>query len=222
MTTPEAVLFDLDGTLVDSNELHVDAWHRVFAQAGHDIPKDRIRSQIGKGGDKLVPALLPDVEEGEQKGLSKAHGELFKSRYIVRVRPFPGARVLLARVAEAGIKVVFASSASAEELDHYLGLLQARDLVDASTTIDDVAQSKPAPDIFATALKKARVSADAALVVGDSPFDMESAGQAGIAAIAVRSGGFDDGALTEAGARAIYDDAADLLARYDGSVLASR
>ena len=221
MTKLQAVLFDLDGTLVDSNELHVDAWHAVFADAGHDVPKERIRGQIGKGGDKLVPALLPDLDDEAQETLSDTHGALFKSRYIVKIRPFPGARALLARVAGAGIRVVFATSASKEELDHYIGLLHARDLVAASTTIDDVGQSKPAPDIFATALKKAEVPADAAVAIGDSPFDIESARSAGLSAIAVRSGGFDDHALTGAGAAAIYDDVADLLARFADSPLTS-
>ena len=218
--TIQAVLFDLDGTLVDSNELHVAAWHEVFADAGHDVAEERIRGQIGKGGDKLVPALLPYVSDDEQEELSTRHGELFKSRLIVKVRPFPGARMLLQRVADAGVKVVFASSASQAELDHYLGLLHAKELVAASTTIDDVAQSKPAPDIFATALKKARVGADEAVAVGDSPFDMESARKAGMGTVAVRSGGFDDSTLTTAGAAAIYDDVADLLARFEQSPLA--
>ncbi|MGI4731504.1 MAG: HAD family hydrolase [Janthinobacterium lividum] len=219
MTTQHAVLFDLDGTLVDSNELHVAAWRDVFAQAGHDVSDERIRGQIGKGGDKLVPALLPGVTKDEQEALSEAHGDVFTRHYRIRVRPFPGARVLLARVAETETKVVFASSASKGDLDHYLGLLDARHLVATATTIDDVTQSKPAPDIFATALKKAGVAPDAAVALGDSPFDMIAARDAGIAAVAVRSGGFDDGALAEAGAIAIYDNVADLLAQFAGSPL---
>ena len=220
MTKPEAVLFDLDGTLVDSNELHVTTWGYVFAAAGHDVPAERIRGQIGKGGDQLIPALLPDLPEAEGKALSERHGRLFKANHLSGVKPFPHARALLERVAGSGAKVVLASSASKAELDHYVRLLDARALVATSTTIDDVGQSKPAPDIFAVALKKAGTAAERAVAVGDSPFDMESARKAGMGGVAVRSGGFDDGALREAGAAEIFDDAADLLARIAGSPLA--
>ncbi|RDE04570.1 HAD family hydrolase [Sphingomonas aracearum] len=216
----EAVLFDLDGTLVDSNELHVAAWAQVFEGAGHAIPAEVIRGQIGKGGDNLVPALLPDLAEEAQEELADEHGRLFKQAFIDRVIPFPDAAALLRRVRQTGAKVVLASSASGEELDHYVELLGVGDVISATTSTDDVGASKPAPDIFAVALKKAAVAPDRAVAVGDTPYDAESAGRAGVRTVGVLSGGFAESALREAGAVAIYRDVAELLARFEESLLA--
>lgn len=213
-----AVLFDLDGTLIDSNAAHVAVWEQVFREAGHPQDRDAIAAQIGKGGDLLVPTLLPDAEEATCKRIGDRHGEVFKADWLEKMHPFPGAHDLLARVHAAGMKVVLASSASSDELDHYVGLLDARELVAAGTSIDDVDTSKPAPDIFAAALEKVGVAAGDALVIGDTPYDVEAARGAGVRAIAVRSGGFDDAALS--GAVALYDDVSELLARWDESVLA--
>jgi membrane protein len=215
-----AVFFDIDGTLVDSNALHVEAWVRAFAEAGHTIAADAIAGQIGKGADNLVPALIPGADDDTAEALGDRHGAIFKGEYLERVRPFPHARDLIARVRETGRTVVLASSASGEELKHYCALLDIADLVDASTTIDDVGNSKPAPDIFSVARDKVGVEAADVVVVGDAPYDMDAARRCGMARVAVRSGGFDDASLTEAGAQAIYDDVADLLARFDESLLA--
>lgn len=206
-----AVLFDIDGTLVDSNAMHVDVWDAVFRDAGHAFDRRTIHHQIGKGGDNLVPALLPDSSNTEREQLETAHGELFKARYLDLVRPFPGARDLLAAVHRAGTKVVLASSAGANELDHYLDLLGARDLVDATTSKDDVGRSKPAPDIFALALERAGTPTSDTRAVGDTPYDVAAAGQCGIATLAVLSGGFSEADLR--GAEAIYRDVAEMLAR---------
>ncbi|HEX8485412.1 HAD family hydrolase [Sphingomonas sp.] len=216
----EAVLFDIDGTLIDSNTLHVDAWAEVFADAGHDVPRAAIAGQIGKGGDNLVPSLLPDSDEAERARLDEAHGDVFKARYIERARPFPDAAALLRRVAADGRKVVLASSASAAELDHYVELLGIGDIVAARTSSDDVATTKPAPDIFAVALKKAGVQGDRAVAVGDTPYDVTSAAGAGTNTVALLSGGFAQDVLREAGAIAIYADVATLLADYEASPLA--
>ena len=213
----QAVLFDLDGTLVDSNDFHVDAWHAAFAEAGHAIDRATIRGQIGKGGDQLVPALLPDLSESAGERLAARQGELFKARYRDRVRPFPGATELVRRVAAGGRKVVLASSANAADLAHYQRLLAIADVVDVTVSKDDVATSKPAGDIFAAALKKAGVGAAHAIVLGDTPYDVTAAKRCGIAAVAVRSGGFDEAALRGAVAR--YDDVAALLAQFDRSPL---
>lgn len=215
----KAILFDLDGTLVDSNDLHVKTWEQAFRDAGHAIPAAVIHGQIGKGADMLVPALIPGADDDTAERLGERHGEIFKSRYLAKVRPFPHARDLIARVHDRGQQVVLASSASKDELDHYLDLLDIRALVTASTSIDDVQRSKPAPDIFATALGKlGGIAAEEALVVGDTPYDIAAARDSGVATVALRSGGFADDAL--AGAIAIYDDAAALLAGFEDSPLA--
>jgi membrane protein len=222
MTMPiTAVLFDIDGTLVDSNDMHVLAWEEAFAGIGASFDRDVIHSQIGKGTDMLVPTLLPDLGEDEQEALGEAHGAIFKAKYLGKAKPFAHAHDLLAKARAAGQRVVLASSASQGELDHYLDLLDARDLVDATTSSDDVEKTKPAPDIFATAIRKIGADPAEVIVVGDTPYDVEAAAKCGIAAIALRSGKFSDDALNAAGAIAIYDDAAALLERYDASPLGS-
>lgn len=222
----KAVLFDIDGTLVDSNDLHVAAWQDVFRDIGATFDDQTVHDQIGKGTDMLIPTLLPDKDEAEQEALGKAHGTAFKNRYIDQVKSFAGARDLLARVHDGGIKVVLASSASGEDLEHYLDLLDVRDMVATSTTSDDVENSKPAPDIFAVALEKLgktlgekgeTVTASEVIVVGDTPYDVEAARKNGIATIAVRSGKFPDDVLRAAGAVALYDDVAALLADFEAS-----
>lgn len=217
----KAVLFDIDGTLVDSNDYHVTAWEEAFAEVGSRFERQVIHDQIGKGTDMLVPTLLPDTDEESQEKLGEAHGEAFKSKFLNEVKPFPMARELLQRVQQAGQQVVLASSASKAELDHYLELLDASDIVSATTSADDVENTKPAPDIFATALKKTgSLAPDEVIVVGDTPYDIEAAKKCGIAAIGLRSGKFPDEALRQAGAIALYDDVAALLRDYDRSPLA--
>lgn len=217
----KAVLFDIDGTLIDSNALHVETWARVFAEAGHAIPRGRIAPEIGKGGDNLVPALLPDLPQSEQKKLADRHGEVFKADYLRSARPFPGAKGLLRRAHAEGLTVVLASSASAEELDHYVGLLGAGDIVAAKTSIDDVETSKPAPDIFAAAVRKAGVKPEEAIAVGDTPYDVASAKGAGVRTVAVLSGGFPEAVLREEGAVTVYRDVEALLEGWSESPLAS-
>ena len=219
MAACKAVFFDMDGTLVDSNMLHVEAWRRAFAEAGHTIEAQAIAGQIGKGADNLVPALIPGTDEDEAERLGDAHGTIFKRDYLDRVRPFPHARDLVQRVRDSGRTVVLASSASEGELKHYLKLLDMEQLIDVYTTIDDVENSKPAPDIFAVARDKAGIDADAVIVIGDAPYDMDAARKCGMTRIAVRSGGFDDAALHEAGAEQIYADVAAILAGFDTSPL---
>lgn len=214
----KAVLFDIDGTLVDTNDFHVLAWDEALRDAGHVFEHQALHDQIGKGADTFLPTLLPDLDLAARERLADAHGRIFKAKYLSRARPFRGARDLLARVRESGQRVVLASSASGAELDHYLDLLDARGLVSATTSADDVQTSKPAPDIFATALHKVAPLIPAqAIVVGDTPYDIEAAAKAGMAAVGVRSGKFSDAALR--GAVALYDDVAALLAAYETSPL---
>jgi HAD superfamily hydrolase (TIGR01509 family) len=216
----KAVLFDIDGTLVDSNDYHVAAWQTAFRRIGAKFDDQVVHDQIGKGTDMLVPTLLPETDEAEQEALGEDHGRIFKAQFLSQVVPFAAARQLLEAVRDSGRQVVLASSASSDELDHYVELLDAREIIDASTTSDDVERTKPAPDIFATALKKlAPLDASEVIVVGDTPYDIEAAAQCGIAAVGVRSGKFSDEALSQAGAIALYDDVADLLADFEHSPL---
>ncbi len=216
----KAVLFDIDGTLVDSNDMHVLAWQEAFAGIGAALESQVVHDQIGKGADMLIPALLPDLDQAAQEKLGEVHGSIFKAKYLARAKRFDHAHELLACAHGLGQKVVLASSASQAELEHYLDLLDARDLVFATTSSDDVKHTKPAPDIFASALAKLQgIPAREVFVVGDTPYDMEAAAKCGISAVALRSGKFPDVVLQRAGAVAIYDDAATLLARYADSPL---
>ncbi|QXQ05729.1 HAD family hydrolase [Sphingosinicellaceae bacterium] len=218
-----AVLFDLDGTLVDSNDQHVAAWDEAFRAAGYTFRRGMIHNQIGKGADGLVPALIPWADAELADALGEASGKIFKDKYLDAIRPFAGARQLLVRVHRAGQRIVLASSASMAEVEHYLDLLDAHDLVTATTSAHDVEHTKPAPDIFKAALAKLTpMTAGEAIVVGDTPYDIQAAKACGIPTIAVRSGRFPDISLFDAGAFALYDDVATLLAGYDSSPLAAQ
>lgn len=218
----KAIFFDIDGTLVDSNDAHVLAWQEAFAEIGAHFDRQTLHDQIGKGTDMLVPTLLPDLDGAGQKRLGERHGALFKAKYFAGVKAFPRARDLLARAHGSGQRVVLASSATKAELDHYIDLLSVADFVAATTSSDEVQKTKPAPDIFATALAKLPgIAADEVVVVGDTPYDVDAARRCGIATVAVRSGKFSDKMLHDAGAVAIYDDVAALLADYDNSPLAA-
>ena len=216
----KAILFDIDGTLVDSNDMHVFAWEEAFAGIGERFDRQAIHDQIGKGADMLIPTLLPDLDEARQKKLGDAHGSIFKAKFLSTVKPFAHAHELLAHANGRGQQVVLATSASRAEVDHYLDLLDARKLVTATTSSEDVEHTKPAPDIFASALGKlSGIAATEVIVVGDTPYDMEAAARCGISAVAVRSGKFSDEILRNAGAIEIFDDAAALLACYANSPL---
>lgn len=216
---PRAVLFDVDGTLVDTNDLHAAAWREAFLHFGHDFPVDRIRFQVGKGGDNLIPALLPGVGEARQKAIEDHRSALFKRDYLQRAMPFPGVRGLFERLHGDGVGIVLASSAGEEEVRFHLDLIGVADLVSATTSKDDVESSKPCPDIFEAAMAKlGPLSADEAIVVGDSPWDVKAACRAGLRTIGFRCGGFPEEALTGAGACQLYDGPSDLAARYDESV----
>jgi membrane protein len=216
----KAILFDIDGTLVDSNDMHVLAWEEAFARMGEVFDRAAIHGQIGKGADMLIPTLLPDLDEESAKQLADSQGEIFKSKFLQEAKPFPQAHQLLAHVRAKGQDVVLATSSSQEQLEHYLGLLDAHDLVTATTSSGDVENTKPAPDIFSTALGKLPdLQPQHVLVIGDTPYDIQAASKCGIATVAVRSGGFADDVLREAGAIAIYDDVTAILADYDASPL---
>jgi HAD superfamily hydrolase (TIGR01509 family) len=216
---PRAALFDVDGTLVDTNDLHAAAWREAFLHFGLDKPVDEIRWQIGKGGDNLIPALFPGLPEARRDEIEDFRSDLFKRCYLPRATPFPGVRALFERLVGDGVRIVLASSSNAQEVDFYLSLIGCADLVEATTSKDDAGSSKPCPDIFEAALARlAPLGADEAAVVGDTPWDAKAAGKLGLRTIGFRCGGFPDEALAAAGACELYDGAEDLLARYDRSV----
>lgn len=212
------VLLDVDGTLVDSNDAHARAWVDAFAEGGHAVAFARVRPLIGMGGDQLLPRVLgiaKDTPEG--KWLSDRWAAIFEERYLPAVRAFPGTRALVQRLRDRGLRPIAASSAKAEHLDALLAIAEVRDLLPETTSADDAERSKPAPDIIRAALDKLGLPAAAAALLGDTPYDIAAARQAGVRTIALRCGGWGDREL--AGALAIYDDPADLLARYDDSPL---
>jgi len=218
-----AALFDVDGTLVDTNDLHAAAWRAAFAHFGHDIGLDAIGGQIGKGGDNLIPALLPDLEEAGRDAIEAYRSDLFRRDYLPRSTAFQGVRGLFERLYADGVTIVLASSSGAEEVAFNLGVTGASDLVAATISADEADRSKPCPDIFAAALAKAApAAADEAIVVGDTPWDVKAAAKLGLRTIGFRSGGFADEALSEAGAVALYDGPEDLLRSYDSSLFARR
>lgn len=211
-----AILFDVDGTLVDTNDLHAGAWQRAFRHFGVELPFDEVRAQIGKGGDNLIPTLLPpELVEARQKEIEDFRSELFQRDYLPRAAPFPGVRALFERLYGDGLKIVLATSAKQAELDFHIGLIGGEDLVFATISKDDVERSKPCPDIFEAALAKvAPLGPEETMVVGDSPWDIEAAARLGLRAIGVRCGGFPEEDLTGAGAALILDDPEELLDRY--------
>ncbi len=208
-----AAILDIDGTLVDTNYQHALAWFRAFRQHGHVVPVWRIHRHIGMGGDQLVAALLSEeVDEREGDDIRAAEKALYLAM-IDEVEPLRGARALMQDLRDRGGRIVLASSAKADEVDHYLDLLDARGLADAWTTSADVEQTKPAPDLVLAALNK--VDGPPAIMVGDSVWDCEAARRAGITSIAVLTGGFSEEELTEAGASAVYHSIDDLRVQLD-------
>ena len=217
---PRAAIFDIDGTLVDSVDLHALSWHESFAEFGHQVTFEQARGQIGKGGDQLLPMFLSDAEvERQGKDIEAFRGRLFKSKYLPMVRPFSAVPELLRRVRDAGLKVAAASSAKKEELEVYLELAGITGLVDVSTSSEDADRSKPSPDIFQVALKKLRLDGSEAVAIGDTPYDAEAAGKAGIATIGMLSGGFTEDDLRKGGCVAVYPGPGALLACFDASPL---
>ncbi len=215
----QGVLLDIDGTLLLSNRAHAQSWIDAFAEFGYEVALEDAEALIGMGGDRVIPILAPGLSEQDEPGTSIAQrrGEIFMSRYLDTVEPAPGARALLQRLREDGLTLVVASSAKQGELSALLNRAIVADLIDVTTTSDDAAESKPAPDIVQVALQKSGLEPQQVLMLGDTPYDAESARNGGVGMIALRCGGHSDAELAEA--LAIYDDPADLLAHYDASPL---
>ncbi|OWY63689.1 HAD family hydrolase [cyanobacterium TDX16] len=225
----EAVIFDIDGTLVDTVDFHAQSWERTFQHFGYQISYDQIRTQIGKGSDKLMPAFfsveeLNKSDDGQSQTLGERmrdyRRELYKREYHPRIKAFPQVRQLFLRIKADDKRIALASSATKDDLATYIQILSVEDLLDAATTTTEVKSSKPEPDIFLSTLEKlGGIAPERVIVVGDTPYDAEAASKANLRTIGVLSGGFSSENLRQAGCIAIYQDIADLLARYDESLI---
>jgi HAD superfamily hydrolase (TIGR01509 family) len=216
--TNRAILFDIDGTLVDSNYLHVEAWSRAFDGVGVSVEAWRIHRSVGMDGDQLLQSLLADADNQTRTHARELHSVFYRA-LSSRLRPFEGARELLQRLTDDGLTVVLATSAPQSELASLREVLQVEDVIDVVTSAEDVETAKPAPDIVEVALERADVAPGDAIIVGDTVWDMKAATQAGVGGVGVRSGGFSKPELLQAGALAVYDNVADLLAKLANSPL---
>lgn len=218
-TAFDTAVFDVDGTLVDTNYQHALAWFRAMRDHDLTVPIWRIHRAIGMGGDQLVAAVAGDGVEAELGDTLRAAWIEEFTPMMAEVVPFAGARELLIAARSRGFKVVLASSGQAEQTEHYLDLLDARDLIDGWTTSDDVQETKPAPDLIHAAL--AKVGGTSGILLGDSTWDCQAAQKAGAITYAVLTGGFSVEELEQAGARRVYDDLPGLLDDLDNTALAA-
>lgn len=210
----KALIFDVDGTLVDSNDLHAEAWQRAFRHFGKDVDYNVVRSQIGKGGDLLVPDLL-NAREMRKFGddLSEYRKKLFMKEYLDRVTPFARAGEALHQLATMGIAIALASSAETEEVEHHVNSLGIKDILAAQTSKSDAEMSKPSPEIFEAAVERLGIEAELIFVVGDTPYDILAAHRCALPIVAVRSGKFPDEILRKA--EFLFADVSELVERVD-------
>lgn len=220
----KAVIFDIDGTLVDSVDIHAMAWQEALREFGFRAEYEAVRAQIGKGGDKLIPEFVPEDQlDAVQERLSHHRAELFMREYMPRIRALSCVPELFRRVRDEGLRIALASSAKGNELDAYVKLAGIGEFVEKHTSKDDVDESKPAPDIFEAALAKLKgVGAEQAVVIGDTPYDAIAARRAGLRCIGVLTGGWRAEELLDAGCFVIYRSVAELLALFAESPLAVR
>jgi HAD superfamily hydrolase (TIGR01509 family) len=217
--TFRALIFDIDGTLVDSNGAHVEAWHASFAAHGYTVTRERIRVEIGKGGDKLVPSILgEDAEERDGESLRERHSDEFLAIAArTQLRAFPRAREIFETLKRRGIRTALATSSSREHLEA-LGRSAELDLTalgELLVNADDIEETKPAPDLVEAAVRKLGLEAEECAMVGDTPYDAEAACRAGVTCIGVTSGGNDAAVLRAAGAISVWRDVAEIEARLD-------
>jgi HAD superfamily hydrolase (TIGR01509 family) len=217
----QGAILDVDGTLVLSNDAHAQAWVEAFAAFGYSIEFDRVRPLIGMGGDQIIPKFVPGLsdEEGKGKEISARRKQLIIDKYGPNLSPTKGTRDLILKMQSQGLQLIIASSATEEELSVLLKAAEVDDLLsqEDATTSSDAESSKPEPDIVEAALSKFDLDRQQIIMLGDTPYDIESANKAGVEVIAFRCGGFDDEQLKDA--IAIYDDPADLLENYERSPL---
>lgn len=215
---PKGIIFDIDGTLLDSNTAHAQAWVEALKEFGYDVPFEKMRKLIGMGGDKLLPeAIKVEKDSPQGKEISERRTALFKEKYLPSLKATSGARNLLSQLKQAGVKLVIATSAKDNELDGLLKAGQIGEFFEEKTTSSDAKNSKPDPDIIQAALQKLELDAIRVIMVGDTPYDIEAASKAGVKTIALRCGGWSDSEL--AGAVDIYDDPADLVENYLPKIL---
>ena len=214
----KAVLCDLDGTLLDTNAFHAEAWQKTLAQFGYNVSFDDLVKQVGKGSDNLLPVFLPKEKlDPISDKLEEMHANIYHREYLDRVVPFADARTLLERMRQHGLRIAVATSSGKGDLEVLKTILRIHDLVEEDTTASDAKKSKPAPDIFEAALKSLGVAPDEALALGDTPWDVEAAARAGVKTVAVMSGGWTRQQLQNAGAIAVYVDAAELVRKFEDS-----
>jgi HAD superfamily hydrolase (TIGR01509 family) len=217
----DVLLTDIDGTLVDSNALHAEAWRRTFEHFGIQVNMAEAWSQIGKGGDQVIPYFIPDEAERERlaEPLKQLRKEIFHRDYMPRVVAYAHTRELLREVKRRGMKIVIASSSEKEDLKTYGEIVGMEDLIDKASSSADAARSKPEGDIFAAALEKVGARPEQAVALGDTPWDAEAAAKVGVRTIGLTSGGWKRDELLRAGCVEVWKDAADLLAHFDESAL---
>lgn len=224
MIRPErvrGVIFDVDGTLVDSNDAHARAWVRALADAGYEVPFDKVRSLIGMGGDKVLPLLTGlDPQEPSAEAISATRRRIFANDYLPLLVAQPGARALVLMVREHGMGVAVASSAEEGELEKLLRMASVDDLIEHAVSKDDAGRSKPDPDGVAAALDHLGLPAGEVLMIGDTPYDIEAAARVGVGTIAFRCGGWSSQDLADA--VAVYDNPQDLANDFERSPLAGR
>jgi HAD superfamily hydrolase (TIGR01509 family) len=218
-TAIRGVILDMDGTLLDSNDAHAHTWLEALQAFGYNVTLDVINPLIGQGGDKILPRLTGCSSDSDiGKKIAAHRSELFEQQYLPSLQPFPGSRQLIEHMHSNGLRLVIASSASREHLRHQIEILEIADFIDGATSASDVGISKPDPDVVAAALARLGLDAGEAIMIGDTPYDIEAAARVGVQTIALRCGGWKAEDLT--GAVAVYADPMELLAKFDSSPLA--